>query len=54
MIVAVVIAIYAITNKPEKEFGTSTGFEPMASALALHCSTILALRRLSLHGLIKV
>ena len=28
MIVAVVIAILAITNKPEKNFGTSVGFEP--------------------------
>ena len=32
MIVAVVIA-----NKPEKNFGTSTGFKPMAFALALQC-----------------
>ena len=35
MIPAVVIAIQAIANKPDKTFGTSTGFEPMASALAL-------------------
>ena len=38
MIVAVVIAIYEIAIN-EKEIGTSTGFEPMASALALQCST---------------
>ena len=37
-IVAVVIAIEAIANKPEKIFGTSTVFEPMASALALQSS----------------
>ena len=40
MIVAVVIAIKIIANKPEKNFGTSKGFEPMASALVPQCSTI--------------
>ena len=41
MIVAVVIAITAIANKPEKQnFGTSKEIEPMVSALALQCSTI--------------
>ena len=40
MIVAVVITIKAIANWPEKDFGTSTGFEPaVASTLALQCST---------------
>ena len=39
MIVAVVIA-----NKPENIFGTSTGFEPMASALALQCYTNWAMK----------
>ena len=38
MIAAVVIAIEA--NNPKNIFGTSTGFEPMASELALQCSTI--------------
>ena len=38
MIDAVVIAISAIANKTPKNFsGTLTGFEPMASALALQC-----------------
>ena len=41
MIVAVVIAIKAIANKPEnKNFGTSKGFEPTASTLVPQCSTI--------------
>ena len=41
MIVAVVIAIKAIANKPEKKnFGTSKGFEPTASTLVPQCSTI--------------
>ena len=31
-------------NKPEKNFATSTGFELMATALALQCSTILAMK----------
>jgi len=35
MIVAVVIAIEGIANKPENTFVTPTGFEPMASTLAL-------------------
>ena len=39
MTVAVVITIKAIANWPEKDFGTSTGFEPVASTLALQCST---------------
>ena len=30
--------------KPEKNFRTSTGFEPMASALALQCSTNWAMK----------
>ena len=42
MIVAVVITIKAIANWPEKDFGTSTGFEPVASTLALQCSTKLS------------
>ena len=37
------IAISAIAKKPEKkDFGASTGFEPVASALALQCSTSLS------------
>ena len=35
----------AIANHPEKKkFGTSTGFEPMASALALQCSANWAMK----------
>ena len=41
MIVAVVIEI---ANKPEKSFGTSTGFEPITSVLALQCYTIWAMK----------
>jgi len=40
VIVAVVIAIYAIGNEVrKKDFGTSADIEPMRSALAKHCST---------------
>ena len=34
VIVPVVIAIKQLQINPEKKFGASTGFEPMASALA--------------------
>ena len=34
-VAAVVIAIEVVANLPEKKFGTSTGLESMASALAL-------------------
>ena len=40
MIVQVVIAFYKLAWK---NFGTSTGFEPMASALALQYSTNFAM-----------
>jgi len=39
MIFAVVIAILAIATGPEKNFGNSTAFELLASALPLQCST---------------
>ena len=50
MIVAVAIAIPSIPNNPppqkkkkkKKKIGTSTLFEPMASALAHRCSTQLS------------
>ena len=49
MIVAVAIAIPSIANNPpppknkkKKKIGTSTLFEPMASALAHRCSTQLS------------
>ena len=35
MIVAVVVAFKQLQISPKKILGTSTGFEPMASALAL-------------------
>ena len=39
MIVAMVITIKAIYKLTPPNFGTSMGFQPMASALALQCST---------------
>ena len=48
MIVAVAIAIPSLANTPpppkkkKKKIGTSTLFEPMASALAHRCSTQLS------------
>ena len=42
MIVAVVIAIQPLANKSEKKSGTSTGFEPMTSTLALQFSNQLS------------
>ena len=46
MIVAVVIA-----NSPEKKkFGTSTGFEPMASALALRRNKLACFQCMGLHS----
>ena len=39
MIAAVVIKIEQLQINPKKKFRTSTGFEPMASALALQSST---------------
>ena len=35
VVAAVVMAIEAVANLPEKKIGTSTGLESMASALAL-------------------
>ena len=42
MIIAVVIAIEGIANKPENKFVTPTGFERMASTLALQCFNMVA------------
>ena len=47
MIAAMVIASYCNLSSCKinrKMFGTSTGFEPMASALALQCSTNWAMK----------
>ena len=45
MIVAVVIVINQLEiNPPPPKFGTSTGFEPMTSVLALQCSTNWAMK----------
>ena len=38
------VAVRIIANKPENNFGLSKGFEPMAPALALQCSTNLAIK----------
>ena len=40
MIVAVVMQFKKLQINPKKNFGTSTGFEPTASVLALQCYTI--------------
>ena len=50
MIIAVVIAIQAIANNPKKKIGTSTGFEPMASTIALQSSTSWAMKTHTLRG----
>ena len=44
MIVAVVIVINQLEINPPPKFGTSTGFEPMTSVLALQCSTNWAMK----------
>ena len=38
IVIAEVIAIKAIANKLEKNFGTSTGFKTLASVFVLQCS----------------
>ena len=45
MIIAVNFPIWAIgKKKPEKKIRASTGFEPMTSALPVHCSTNWAMK----------
>ena len=52
MIIAVVIAIYVSNCQLTRKifFGTSTGFKPMACALALECSTNWAMKTHTLTG----